>query len=298
MAVDAFIDWQPGQPALSDAQHAGNLRAIWNRLNDIAAAPGADPITSAVQSDDLRTVTFKSASGFTYDAKLPPGPFNPAGERVYGKRYAVDDFITSEGSSYIVLQPHVAGIFIADDIAARRLQLAAQRGRNAEEQRGIYLQGQAYAPGDVVYVGTPGKTEVTYYKAFGAVPVDGPAPPNYPWSQIALSPYAEFHISLEGKLAAGAVLRRYAIPRVTTLLAGLPNSAATLDVAPAAAMTLSIKVDGATVATCSFAAGSKTGVFTLAATAFAGRGQTLTVVAPATADTDAAGLAMTLCMNR
>lgn len=295
---DAFIDWQPGQTALSDEQHAANLRAIWTRLNSFIATGGTDVITSATQSADGRTVTFTSAAGFTFATTLPPGPFNPAGERVVGKRYAVDDLVTWQGSSYIVLLPHVASTVLADDLTARRLQLAAAKGRDSENVRGAWVQGQAYAVGDVVYTGTPGVSEVVYYKAFMDVPPDGGAPGGFPWAQTSIAPSFEIGVSLEGKPGAGAVLRRYAVPRPTMLLAGLPNSVATLDVAAAAPMTVAIKLDGVQVATCNFATGSKVGAFVLAQAAFALKGQTLTIVAPATQDANASGLALTLTLNR
>ncbi len=298
MPPDAFVDWQPGQPALTDVQHAGNLRAIWNRLNALFGTAGMDVITGAAQSDDGRTVTFTSSSGFTFTASLPPGPVLPAGERVVGRRYAVDELVTWQGSSYVVLLPHVASVVLADDLTARRLQLVAAKGRDSETIRGAYVLGQAYYAGDVVYTGTPGQTEVVYYKAFMDVPPDGGQPGGFPWAQTSVSPSVELEVSVEGKPGAGAILRRYAVPRVLTLIAGLVNSVATLDVAPAAAATFAIKLDGNTVATCTFAAGSRVGAFTLAQTAFAMKGQTLTVVAPATQDANASGLALTLTLNR
>ncbi|GJD97486.1 hypothetical protein [Methylobacterium iners] len=294
---DAFIDWNPGDPPLSAVQHAGNIRALWTRLGEVIAAAGTDIINGSTQSADLRTLTFQTSLGRTFSATLPPGPFFPKGPRIVGSSYAVDDLITWQGSSYIVLLPHVASVSLDTDLVANRLQLVAAKGRDSETFRGPYVAGLAYAAGDVVYTGTPGQ-EVLYFKAFADVAPADPGPPSFAWGQVSLSPYDELHVDVSGLPGAGAVVRRYAVPRPTYLLPGLPRSAASLDVATTAASVYRLTVNDVQVGTITFAAGSKVGVFAMAAFQFLNPGAVLRVVAPATQDATAAGLAVTLTLAR
>jgi hypothetical protein len=103
---------------------------------------------------------------------------------------------------------------------------------------------------------------------------------------------------LSGKFTASQTCMELNVARGFSLPASLTGSIARLDTAPAASLTFSINHNGVGAGTISFASGSQTGTFSFTAAVTFAAGDTLSVVAPTTADTSAAGLSVTFLGTR
>lgn len=97
-----------------------------------------------------------------------------------------------------------------------------------------------------------------------------------------------------GLLASGATIYRHICVRSSSLPVNLTGSRAKALVAPMGSQVITIKKNGASVATCTFAGGSDTGSFVCAAEVTLADGDLLTFHNQAVADATFAGLTVTL----
>ncbi len=106
------------------------------------------------------------------------------------------------------------------------------------------------------------------------------------------TPY-DLLFSFRGLMANGQVLSRIVVPRAFTVPAGCPGSQAKPGTNPAAPAQVTVRRNGATVATISIATDG-TATFTCADPVTWAAGDVLTVNGPATADAALADLALTI----
>lgn len=119
----------------------------------------------------------------------------------------------------------------------------------------------------------------------GAVPTDPDdmVDKEYVDGKFKATPY-DIAFSSSGKPTNGEVITSFLVPRSFQIKAGMAGSLAKVSVAPAANATFSLKKNGAEFATLLFAAAQTNGAFTCASDVSFAAGDTLSLVAPATAD--------------
>jgi hypothetical protein len=174
--------------------------------------------------------------------------------------------------------------------------------------RGNYSTLVTYAPGDVVTADSGERYQLFEAAPAGTTP-GAPLTANgqlvvrdgrlvFPWGQLTVESLVPFRFATVGKPGASAVLLRSMVARTGYIG---PNHKGSTDfngsnvkagAAPAAAVTLTLAVNGGAVGTVNFAAGSKVGTFTTTS----GQaipvqiGDVMTLTAPATQDTALADL--------
>ncbi len=116
-------------------------------------------------------------------------------------------------------------------------------------------------------------------------------------STTSSSPY-DIGCNVAGIPAANAVLLRYPMPRAVGFPVGMTNSRAIANTAATASTTFSLKKNGTLFGTFVFAAAASSATFTAVAAMSFSPGDVLTVVAPATADTTLADIALVLAGTR
>jgi len=101
-----------------------------------------------------------------------------------------------------------------------------------------------------------------------------------------------------GVPANAALLARVVIPRVVTFPASLTGSYASATVAATASTVLTIKNNGSSVGTITFAASGTTGTFTFASPVVTAAGDIITVENQATADATLANISFSMVGSR
>ncbi|MCJ2078109.1 hypothetical protein MKK68_21090 [Methylobacterium sp. E-016] len=120
----------------------------------------------------------------------------------------------------------------------------------------------------------------------------------FPWGQITVSAIEAFNFSVSGKPPVSTVILRRMCSRVGYIGANqigstaFDGSTAKVVTAPAAAVTLSLALNGTVIGTVAFAVGSKTATFTTTGrnTVFTTPGDVLTLTTSGTQDTALADL--------
>jgi hypothetical protein len=294
------------QGALSADEFDANFRDLDDRLRAFQALGiQATGIASLTVDESVGTLVFALTDGTAYGPfNLPVGFFVPRGNWQSGLAYRLRDYATVGGSSYACLAPHTAGASFADDLAAGRWMTIAAKGPAGKDGdpfmlfRGLYDPTIAYVAGDAV-LALSGTAYVLYRLAVtapagtapGTLQPGSPAP--Y-WTLQSLPLATTEHDGyIAGTFAAAQLLYRRRLARAQSIGAALLGSVAALATAPAKAFTIGVFKNGTQFATLSWAVGALNPTLAGAATTFAA-GDVLTVVAPATADTAAAGLDLSI----
>lgn len=116
-------------------------------------------------------------------------------------------------------------------------------------------------------------------------------------SAAAPVPY-DIALSAPGLLTASQRILRYNVVRAITLPINLTGSLATADVAATASSTFTIKKNGTSIGTVTFAAGASVGTFTFAAAVSFVATDIITIDAPGSADATLSGVAFTFAGTR
>jgi hypothetical protein len=111
---------------------------------------------------------------------------------------------------------------------------------------------------------------------------------------VAAAKYYDVSGGAVGAIVASQLMSQFVSGRTVTFPAGLTNSQGYALTAPTGAVSLTIAVNGTTVGTIAFAAGSHTATFTASSAFTVTPGQLITVTAPASADATLATVSFTL----
>jgi hypothetical protein len=290
------LDWKAGDADYTASMLASNLRAIRAQFAALFGSGGRDAIKAVIQLG--RKLTFTTIAGASLGpVLLPYAQTNPKGAKIFGRYYDEGDTYVVNGSTYVTLVGHNAGILTAD-LAAGNVTLLAGKGADAQVSRGAYSSANAYTANDVVYLGNPATADVSYYQAFFDVAAGGSPPPAFPWGLLATSARQALPVSVTGPLPAGKRLWGIPVPQTGFLPANLGVSRFTLAVATTNALVLSLRKNGTEVATISFAAGAKVSTLATPPASVLNpvtlvsllAGDELSIVSPASADPTAADL--------
>lgn len=189
----------------------------------------------------------------------------------------------------------------AKDIAAGKLVLVAYDGKPAQMQRGTYVDGATYVPGDVAFY----PPTATYYQMMIQGTPAGTKPDRplvgadgsftIPWAPVSVPGYEAVRIRADGLPAAGAVLFRHMQDRYATFGAGLqpanapgagPIPVLRAKTAATTQAAFAVKVNGIIVGYAVFPAGATVAGFSTVnnATVQLNLGDVLEIFAPATQD--------------
>ncbi|MCJ2088483.1 hypothetical protein MKK88_21225 [Methylobacterium sp. E-005] len=301
-----------GSPLTSDEQD-GNIQALVAAIQKVATTGVGASLATAEFDPNTGIVTLLDTNNAVMGTfPLPPRPIRLAGRWAAATAYKLGDLVRIEATTTVPrgLSALAPADFISDaadpakDIAAGKLVAVAYDGKPAQTQRGTYVDGATYVPGDVVFFPPTG----TYYQMYLAGTPAGSKPNNplqqadgtytFPWGPVSLPAYRALRVRADGKPAAGALVQREMMDRYCqigvnftgALQANIslgPNSIVKSKTAPAAAAQLTVKLNGVAVGYIAFAAGSSLAGFATvnAQPVNVSPGDLLEVFAPTTQDT-------------
>ncbi|OYX00444.1 MAG: hypothetical protein B7Z14_09055 [Bosea sp. 32-68-6] len=172
--------WSPGDPPLTDLQHANNIRGLYELMTGLQASSGAvgvDNITLTALAPGVPAILMQLNDGRIFGPfQLPAATMNWKGPRVVGTFYQARDVITAAPSiggtvsTYHVILDHEASANLNDDLMAGRIGLMASGGQDAENVRGNYNALTAYLRRDVVF------KDGVFWRATADAPVGSPSP--------------------------------------------------------------------------------------------------------------------------
>lgn len=171
--------WSPGDPPVTGVEIDGNFGELESRIQSIGDAGGNSLIASIANNVAGDQVIVTLADGRTFTVAAASPMWKPPVNRVAGTAYVRRDTYIDGGSTYLVLEPHVAATLVATDVAAGRCIMIARAGTDRETPRGEYNPASAYPAASLVY--TLVGSVYTVYKNLVDVAAGGPAVGSFPW---------------------------------------------------------------------------------------------------------------------
>lgn len=205
------ITFWNGSTPLTAQQHADNILGLFELIQSAFETAGAVGVAG------IGTTTFEGSPAFfltlsngvqTVPVKLPAAVANFRGSRITGTAYTARDLITAIGDNgtvctYWVLTDHVASAALSTDLAAGRLQLMVEGGRNAETFKGNWNAAVAYPTSSVVL------KDSVFWKATVDIPAGGAAPgaggPSWGIALYQSVPAANVFVTAETKTLATVI---------------------------------------------------------------------------------------------
>lgn len=268
-----------GSPLTSDEQD-GNIQALVAAIQSLATTGVGASLASAEFDPNTGVVTLLDTNNSVMGTfPLPPKPINLRGVWAAATKYALGDLIRVEPSDtvprgLVALAPAAFTSDAADpakDLAAGKIVRLVLDGKPAQTQRGTYVDGATYVPGDVVFYPPTG----TYYRCYLKGTPAGSKPNNplqqadgtytFPWGRVSVPAYRALRVRADGKPAAGALVQREMMDRYCQIGVNFtgsiqsnitlgPNSIVKSKAVAAASALFPVKLNGVIVGYIAFAA--------------------------------------------